>query len=92
MGFRPAGTIGTLIDSANLALKRENRGFGIITIKKEETKMNQTKFFITTIAITLLLGFTVTAVPLWAATKEEVKQEKADIPKWQMKRLLDYTK
>jgi len=43
--------------------------------------MNQTKFFITTIAITLLLGFTVTAAPLWAATKEEIKQEKADIRK-----------
>ena len=43
--------------------------------------MNQTKFFITTIAITLLLGFTVTAVPSWAATKEEVKQKKADIRK-----------
>ncbi len=43
--------------------------------------MNQTKFFITTIAIILTLGFTVAAVPSWAATKEEVKQEKADIRK-----------
>ncbi len=43
--------------------------------------MNQTKFFITTIFITLLLGFTVTAVPSWAASKEEIKQEKAEIHK-----------
>jgi hypothetical protein len=43
--------------------------------------MNQTKFFITTIALTLLMSFTVTAVPLWAASKEEIKQEKADIRK-----------
>ena len=63
------------------ALKRENQGFGIISIKKKETKMNQTKFFITTISITLLLSFTVTAASLWAASKEEIKQEKADIRK-----------
>jgi len=43
--------------------------------------MNQTKFFITTIAITLLLNFTVTAAPLWATSKEEIKQEKADTRK-----------
>jgi hypothetical protein len=62
-------TAAALINSATPALKRENRGFGVITIKKEETKMNQTKFFITTIALTLLMSFTVTAVPLWAATQ-----------------------
>ena len=39
--------------------------------------MNQTKFFITTVAITLVLGFTLIAVPLGAATKGEIKQEKA---------------
>jgi len=43
--------------------------------------MNQTKFFITTIAFTLLMNFTVTAVPLWADSKEEIKQEKTDIRK-----------
>jgi lipid-binding SYLF domain-containing protein len=47
--------------------------------KKEKTKMNQAKIFIITISITLLLSFTVTAVPLWADSKEEIKQEKADI-------------
>ena len=41
--------------------------------------MNQAKFFIMIISITLLLSFTVTPVPLWADSKEEIKQEKADI-------------
>jgi lipid-binding SYLF domain-containing protein len=49
------------------------------TPQREETKMNQSKFFIMIISITLLLSFTVTAVPLWADSKEEIKQEKADI-------------
>jgi lipid-binding SYLF domain-containing protein len=48
---------------------------------KEEIKMNQTKFFITTICITLLLSITLNAVPLWADSKEEIKQEKAEIRK-----------
>ena len=43
--------------------------------------MNQTRFLITTIFITLLLSLTVTAASLWAASKEEIKQEKADIRK-----------
>ena len=43
--------------------------------------MNQAKIFIITISIALLLSFTVTAVPLWADSKEEIKQEKADIRK-----------
>jgi lipid-binding SYLF domain-containing protein len=43
--------------------------------------MNQAKFFILTISITLLLSFTVTPVPLLADSKEEIKQEKADIRK-----------
>ena len=43
--------------------------------------MNQAKFFIITISITLLLSFTATLVPLWADSKEEIKQEKADIRK-----------
>jgi lipid-binding SYLF domain-containing protein len=43
--------------------------------------MNQTKFFITTIFITLLLSMALNAVPLWADSKEEIKQEKADIRK-----------
>jgi lipid-binding SYLF domain-containing protein len=55
--------------------------FGIITIKKEETKMNQTEFVITAIALTLLMSFTITAAPLWAASKDEIKQEKSDIRK-----------
>ena len=41
--------------------------------------MNQTKFLITTIALILALVFTVAAVSSWAASKEEVKQEKANI-------------
>jgi lipid-binding SYLF domain-containing protein len=47
----------------------------------EKAKMNQTKFFITTIAFTLLMSFTVTAAPMWAASKEEIKQEQFDIRK-----------
>ncbi|MHC4070848.1 MAG: lipid-binding SYLF domain-containing protein [Planctomycetota bacterium] len=43
--------------------------------------MNQTKFFITTIALTLLVSFSVTAVPLWAASEEEIKQKQSDIRK-----------
>jgi lipid-binding SYLF domain-containing protein len=43
--------------------------------------MNQTRFFITTIFITLLLNLTVADAPLWAATEEEIKQEKAEIRK-----------
>jgi lipid-binding SYLF domain-containing protein len=43
--------------------------------------MNQAKFFILTISITLLLSFTVIPVPLLADSKEEIKQEKADIRK-----------
>jgi lipid-binding SYLF domain-containing protein len=49
------------------------------TPKREETKMNQAKLFIMTISITMLLSFTVTPVPLLADSKEEIKQEKADI-------------
>jgi lipid-binding SYLF domain-containing protein len=48
---------------------------------KEKIKMNQTKFFITTIFIALLLSITLNAVPLWADSKEEIKQEKAEIRK-----------
>ena len=43
--------------------------------------MNQTRFFMTAIFITLLLSLTVTDAPLWAVSKEEIKQEKADIRK-----------
>ena len=53
--------------------------------------MNQTKIFIITISITLLLSFVVTAVPLWADSKEEIKQEKPTSAKWQKKRWLGYT-
>ena len=43
--------------------------------------MNQNKFLIASISIALLLSFTITAVPLWAASKEEIKQEQSDIRK-----------
>ncbi len=43
--------------------------------------MNQAKLFIMTISIAMLLSFTVTSVPLLADSKEEIKQEKADIRK-----------
>ncbi len=43
--------------------------------------MNQNKLFIATIAITLVLSFTLTAAPLWSASKEEINQNKADILK-----------
>ena len=43
--------------------------------------MNQNKLFVATIAITLVLSFTVTPAPLWSASKEEIKQKKADIRK-----------
>ena len=43
--------------------------------------MNQIKFFITAIIITMLMSFTITSVPLWAASKEEIAQEKTDIRK-----------
>jgi len=43
--------------------------------------MKQNKSYIASIAITLLLSFTLTAAPLWAASKEEIKQEKTDIRK-----------
>jgi lipid-binding SYLF domain-containing protein len=69
---------GALFDFATPSRKRGNRGLGIIT-QKEKTKMNQAKKIFITISITLLLSFTVTAVPLWADSKEEIKQEKADI-------------
>jgi lipid-binding SYLF domain-containing protein len=49
--------------------------------------MNRSKFFITVMAITLVLSFTVTAVPLWAASKEEITKEKADIRKMSKDRL-----
>jgi lipid-binding SYLF domain-containing protein len=62
-------------------LNKEIRDFGIITIIKEKTKMNQIKFFITTIATILVLAFTVAAVPSWAETKTEIKQERAEIRK-----------
>jgi len=43
--------------------------------------MNQNKLFVATIAITLVLSFTLPAAPLWSASKEEIKQKKADIHK-----------
>jgi lipid-binding SYLF domain-containing protein len=50
-------------------------------IKWEEPKMNRRRLFVSAIAITLLLGFTVTTVPSRAATEEEIKQKRADIRK-----------
>ena len=43
--------------------------------------MNRRRLFVSAIVITLLLGFTVTTVPLRAATEEEIKQKRADIRK-----------
>lgn len=43
--------------------------------------MNRTNFLRAGIAITLLLGFTATAGPLLAASKDEIAQKKADIRK-----------
>ena len=43
--------------------------------------MNQNKLFISTIVIALVLSITVTAEPLWSASKEEINQKKADIRK-----------
>jgi lipid-binding SYLF domain-containing protein len=43
--------------------------------------MSQHKFFISTVAITLVLSFNLMAAPLHAASKEEIKQEKADLRK-----------
>jgi len=37
--------------------------------------MNKNKFFIVAMAVTLVLSFTLTAVPSWAATKEEIKKQ-----------------
>jgi lipid-binding SYLF domain-containing protein len=56
-------------------------------MRKKRTKMNRNKFFITVMAITLVLSFTITAVPLWAASKEEITKEKADIRKMSKERL-----
>jgi lipid-binding SYLF domain-containing protein len=43
--------------------------------------MNKNKCFIVAMAVTLVLSFTFTAVPSWAATKEEIKKEKEDVRK-----------
>ena len=43
--------------------------------------MNRKNFFGAGIAITLLLGFTATAGPLLAASKEEIAQKRADVRK-----------
>jgi lipid-binding SYLF domain-containing protein len=43
--------------------------------------MSQHTFFISTVAITLVLSFNLMAAPLHAASKEEIKQEKADLRK-----------
>ena len=43
--------------------------------------MNRNKFFVSGITITLLLGLTLTTVPLRAASEEEIKQKRADVRK-----------
>jgi lipid-binding SYLF domain-containing protein len=53
----------------------------VITIYREETKMNRNKLFVLGIAITLLLGLTVNTTSLRAASEEEIKQKRADIRK-----------
>jgi lipid-binding SYLF domain-containing protein len=47
----------------------------------EGTKMNRKKLFVLTMTITFVLSFAVTVTPLWSASKEEIKQKKADIQK-----------
>ena len=53
----------------------------LLTLEGRKHKINRRRLFVSAIAITLLLGFTVTTVPLRAATEEEIKQKKADIRK-----------
>jgi lipid-binding SYLF domain-containing protein len=43
--------------------------------------MNKNKFFIVAMAVTLVLSFTLTAVPSWAASQEDIKKEKDDVRK-----------
>ena len=43
--------------------------------------MNKNKFFIVAMAVALVLSFTLTAVPSWAASQEEIKKEKDDVRK-----------
>ena len=43
--------------------------------------MNKNKFFIMAMAVTLVLSFTLTAVPSWAASQEDIKKEKDDVRK-----------
>ena len=43
--------------------------------------MNKNKFLILAMAVTLVLSFTLTAVPSWAASQEEIKKEKDDVRK-----------
>jgi len=43
--------------------------------------MNKNKFFIMAMAVTLVLSFTLTAVPSWAASQEDIKKERDDVRK-----------
>ena len=43
--------------------------------------MNKNKFLIVAMAVTLVLSFTLTAVPSWAASQEDIKKERDDVRK-----------
>ncbi len=43
--------------------------------------MNKNKFSIVAMAVTLVLSFTLAAVPLWAASQEDIKKGKDDVRK-----------
>jgi lipid-binding SYLF domain-containing protein len=43
--------------------------------------MDRNKSLVAAMAVTVVLGFVLTALPLWAASKEEIEQDRADIRK-----------
>ena len=43
--------------------------------------MNKNRFFTVAMTVTLVLSFTLTAVPSWAASKEDIKKEQDDVRK-----------
>lgn len=49
--------------------------------KMKGNKMKKVKSIIATVAVSLVLSFTLASFPLWAASKEEINKERADIRK-----------
>ena len=43
--------------------------------------MKKNKYFIAAMSMAVILSFTVFALPTWAASKEDINKEKADIRK-----------